>query len=802
MNPLLKLPSLFLESGLFTLNSALTTAQRQIDKLTGLPREPLTTPPVNGPLESDTAVSDFATRIARILRFTVADNKDLGRVPAEIVEAARKSFGYVDFTDPRHLGFPAQLALSFGTLAIQSALRGLVTYEVVGPSRYPKLMTDFFEMFTEVHVFLGLQYKELLRDYRVRLEQNPGDHVARLELGRALIKCGLYEDAARDLELIPKGSSLYNDAMYEAAIALYRAGRYAHAGEVAVKGLEGDPDNQRAIAWLWLIAQRLGGYPTSVPARFRMVMKAGYERPTVLFEDIAAKIGLDKTSAGRGMAIFDYDNDGYLDIAIACAHGGCNLFHNNGDGTYTDVSIDSGLDTAVNTFGIAVGDYNNDGFPDLYITRLGFYAGDGQLFRNNGDGTFTDVTAEAGLGTWGPAFTASWVDYDGDGRLDLFIANNLGGIFERKTPNRLFHNNGDGTFTEVAEKAGLKTYWPTLGHAWCDYDNDGKPDLYLSNALGRSQLYHNNGDGTFTDVSEKAGIDELGFGSPVFWWDYDNDGWMDIGQYEWSDHDDVVYTMRHGEGPPDGRPFRCYHNNRDGTFTKVSREIGLTGSWGTMSGNCGDFNNDGYLDLVLGNGSPRMERLEPMIVLETDGKKFRNITFAAGFPFTGKSHGVTLADLFGDGRLSVLVAAGGAYPGDLLTTGVFYPKELPGNYVNIRCVGTKSNRSAIGARITLDAGGRKQYRDVSGGSNFGCQPFEQHFGLADIPAIDSVSIRWPSGLVQRFKGLEINKTYEFTEGREGWTDVYAEAKARKAAYAETAAIEAVPVGDTYEKVIG
>ena len=412
-----------------------------------------------------------------------------------------------------------------------------------------------------------------------------------------------------------------------------------------------------------------------VPAACRMEMKAGYDKPTVEFEDIASRIGLDKTSAGRGMAIFDYDNDGYQDIVIASAHGGCNLFHNNGDGTFTDVSIASGLDNAVNTFAITVGDYNNDGFPDLYITRLGFYVGEGQLFRNNGDGTFTDVTEEAGLNMWGPSFTPSWVDYDSDGLLDLFITNNLGGIFDRKTPNRLFHNNGDGTFTEVTEQAGLHTLWPTIGGAWGDYDNDGLPDLFLSNALGRSQLYHNNGDGTFTDVSERAGIDEIGFGSPVFWWDYDNDGWMDIGQYEWSDHEDVVYTLRNGKGPPDGRLFRCYHNNRDGTFTKVSEEIGLTGCWGTMSGNCGDFNNDGYLDLVLGNGSPRMDRLEPMIVLETDGKKFRNITFAAGFPITGKSHGVTLADLFGDGRLSILVAAGGAYPGDLLTTGVYYPNS-------------------------------------------------------------------------------------------------------------------------------
>jgi hypothetical protein len=419
-----------------------------------------------------------------------------------------------------------------------------------------------------------------------------------------------------------------------------------------------------------------------------------------------------------------------------------------------------------------VGDYNNDGYNDLFITRLGFFVGDAQLFRNNGDGTFTDVTEEAGLKIWGPAFNASWVDYDCDGRLDLFVANNLGGMFDRKTPNRLFHNNGDGTFTEVTEKAGLSTRWPTIGSAWGDYNDDGFPDLFLSNALGKSQLYRNNGDGTFTDVSAEAGITEYCMGSTCFWCDYNNDGRLDIVQFTWSDHENVIHTMRHGEGPPDGQPLRIYHNNGDGTFTLRDRDLGLTGCWGTMSGNAGDFNNDGHLDLVLGNGSPRMDRLEPPVLLENDGQRFHNITFAAGLPFGGKGHGATVADLFGDGRLSVLVASGGVYPGDLLTMRVFCPKRLPGNYLNVRLAGVKSNRSAIGARICLEAGTSKQYREVSGGSNFGCTPFEQHFGLATLEKVDAIQIRWPSGLVQRFANLPANDTLLFTEEQTTWAKVY------------------------------
>ncbi len=763
-----------LETGLLTVNAVLGTMQSAVETIAGQKRPaPLKAPPLNGPMDIDTAVSDFANRLARIVRFTPFDPGELTTASEEVVDAARRSFGYLDVKDPRNVAFPLQLALSFGRLLVQQGLRGIATYDLIGAERYPAFVSNVYEMFTEIQIFVGLEYQDLIEKYEARLKRAPEDDKTRMELGRTQIKCGLYEAAARNLlEAASKDPSLRGLALHEAAVALHRAGRFERAAQIGSEALDVDPKNERARAWLWLTAQRLGSYPASVPAGHRMEERGGYAKPTVEFEDVAAKVGLDKTSAGRGLAVFDYNNDGHLDVVIAAAHGGCNLYRNNGNGTFSDVSVGSGIDTCVNGFAITVGDYNNDGYPDLYITRLGFFVGEGQLYRNNGDGTFTDVTQQAGLKVWGPAFTPSWVDYDCDGHLDLFIANNLGGLFDRKTPNRLFHNNGDGTFTEVTEAAGLSTYWPTIGAAWGDYNNDGYPDLFLSNAMGRSQLYRNNGNGTFTDVSEEAGVTSYCIGSTAFWCDYNNDGWLDIVQFSWSDHEDVIYTMRHGEGPPNGRPHRIYHNNGDGTFTLRNREIGLDGCHGTMSGNAGDFNNDGYLDLVLGNGSPRMDRLEPPMLLESDGKRFRNITFAAGLPFSGKGHGANMADLFGDGRLSVLLAAGGAYPGDLLTTRCFYPKRLPGNYLNVRLTGVKSNRSAIGARVSLKAGGRNQYREVGGGSNFGCLPFEQHFGLADFEKVDAIQIRWPSGLIQHFADLPVNDTLRFTEGQPGWERVY------------------------------
>jgi len=770
---LFKVPAALLESGLITVHSALGTAQRSLEKVTGPLAEPQVGAPVNGPTTVDLAVSDFANRVARIARYTAPDTSEVTRVTAEIADAARRSFSFVSFTNPRALTLPAQLALSVGSLAVQSALRGMATFEHFGPSRIQSLIKDVFQMYTELPVFIGLEYKEVIARCQKRLEHSPGDYKTRLELGEILGKCGLYEQAEEELMKIPRESWFYATACHEAAVSMGRAGKLTRAAQWGVDALEANPDNERARYWLWLTAKKMGGYPAFVPDQYRMEVKAGYDKPVVHFTDIASRIGLDKTSAGRGIAVFDYNNDGYLDILICAAHGGCSLYRNNGDGTFTDVSIGSGVDQCINTFACAVGDYDNDGFQDVYITRLGFYGGEGELLRNNGDGTFTVVTKQAGLSLWGPGFSPAWVDYDGDGYLDLFIANNLGGLFDRKTPNRLFHNNGDGTFTDVTAQAGLHTIWPTIGAAWGDYDNDGRPDLFISNAMGRSQLFHNNGDGTFREVSEQAGVNDSVFGTCAMFLDYDNDGWMDIVQFVWSDHEDVIHTMRFGEGPASGEPTRVYHNNRDGTFTQVNHQLGMNGCWGTMSANAADVNNDGYVDVVLGNGSPKMDRLDPMVLMEFDGYGFRNTTFAAGLAYRGKSHGVNMADLFGDGRMSILVASGGQYPGDLLTTSVYYPDHLAGNYVNIRLIGVMSNRSAIGAKVSVQSNGRWQYREVSGGTNFGCLPLEQHFGFGSNTSIDAIEIRWPGGLHQRFEGIAINSTYEITEGQPAWREVYA-----------------------------
>ncbi|MEZ5399888.1 MAG: FG-GAP-like repeat-containing protein [Bryobacteraceae bacterium] len=773
LNTFFKMTGALLEAGLVTMHAGARAMQDNIEALTGTDtKAAMRDVPVNGPTTVDGALAQIGNHVMRIGWRTKPEPAGVMQAMAETLQSARHAFGYIEPFDARFFALPITVPLSAFGLMSELALRAVMGYSVLGPKRLAPFARDIGEMYSEVGVFLSLQYDKLIEFHRERLRQNPNDNETRAVLGRILVKCGLYDQAIEELRHAEGDPSTREVALHETAVAHYRAGRFQQAVDKGIETMRVNPENERARAWLWLSSQSLGGYPDSVPPGFRMEVKAGHEPTTFRVEDIAAKIGMDKTSAGRGTAVIDFNNDGLLDLVFTGAHGGLSLYRNNGDGTFTDVSVNSGLDECVNGFVVTAGDYDNDGFVDLYVTRLGFYVGNSVLYHNNGDGTFTDVTAQAGVENWGPGFTASWVDYDCDGHLDLFVANNLGGLFDRRMPNRLFHNNGDGTFTEVTEQAGMYTIFPTFGSCWGDYNNDGYPDLFVSASLGRPQLFRNNGDGTFTEVGLQAGLTEVLIGSTCFFCDYDNDGWLDIVQFTWSDHEDVIHTLRNGHGPADGRPMRVYHNNRDGTFSVRSEELGIDGCWGTMTGNCGDLNNDGNLEILLGNGSPRMDRLEPLVLLENDGNKFRNVTFSAGLPFVGKSHGTNCADLFGDGRLSVIIAAGGAYPGDLLTASVYCPVERTGNYLNVRLTGTRSNRSAIGARVTIHTGSKLQMREVGGGTNFGCLPLEQHFGLGSLAAIDSLEIRWPSGLVQRFTNPPVNRSITIVEGETTWKDTY------------------------------
>ena len=534
-------------------------------------------------------------------------------------------------------------------------------------------------------------------------------------------------------------------------------------------------------------------------------------KPVAFFVDDAAKAGLTMKdvfggvdtkkyiieTTGTGVAIFDYDNDGWPDIFIV--NGTTldplagekpptnHLYHNNHDGTFTDVTEKAGLVHTGWGQGVCVGDYDNDGYDDLYVT----YYGKNVLYHNNGNGTFTDVSEKAGVAGTGKAWGTgcAFVDYDRDGKLDLFVSTYVD--FDLKTApapgdrascmwkgvavmcgprglpwskNILYHNRGDGTFEDVSAKSKIGE---TNGHyafsvSTFDYDDDGWPDIYVACDSTPSILYHNNRDGTFTDTAVIAGAafnedgkEQAGMGSTIG--DYNGDGKLDIFKTNFSDDTSTLYR-----------------NNGDGTFDDVTFAAGLGLhtqylGWGTMFL---DFDNDGWPDLLLVNGHvyPEVDKQhlgsdyeEPRILYHNDGHgKFVDISAEAGPGITAKSssRGLAIGDLWNDGKLSAVVSNMNAPP-SLLVNQV----KTPNHWVAIRTVGTKSNRDGIGAKIWVHAGGRTLVDEVRSGSSYDSQnDMRVHFGLGNATKIDSVEIRWPSGLRERFEGLGADKIHVLKEG--------------------------------------
>jgi hypothetical protein len=536
----------------------------------------------------------------------------------------------------------------------------------------------------------------------------------------------------------------------------------------------------------------------------------------VVFEDISGRAGLihwthrmgtpAKTylveTKGSGIGLIDYDNDGWLDIYVvngstfdaldgkeAPPHAA--LFHNNHDGTFTDVATQAAVTNDRWGMGVAIADFDNDGWPDIYVTNWGM----NRLYRNNHDGTFTDVAEQAGVALGGWSTGATWGDFDGDGRLDLFVAGYL--QFDREHPpiaeqngtrngfcmfrgapvacgprglkgerDHLFRNNGDGTFTDVSEKAGVadKPGYYGLGAVFADVNNDGKPDLLVGNDSTPNYLYLNNGDGAFRDISYNSGFAVSGEGKEVASMglavgDYANNGQLDVFDTTFSDS---------------AKPL--YRNDGDASFTDVSGKVGLGEiltpflGWGDA---LMDFDNDGWKDLLISDGHVYPEadkyawgtswKQRPLLFRNMAGKGFEPVPALKGTGLADvvAGRGMAVGDLFNDGKLDAVINVMDGHP--VLLRNVSDDKN---HWLELKLVGKSgSPRDAVGATVYLTANGMRQRGDVlSGGSYLSTNDPRIHFGLGRATRVDDIEVHWPSGKVEHISPPAVDRILTLTEG--------------------------------------
>ncbi|MBN8248879.1 MAG: VCBS repeat-containing protein [Verrucomicrobia bacterium] len=540
--------------------------------------------------------------------------------------------------------------------------------------------------------------------------------------------------------------------------------------------------NDLGARWLLNIAyMTLGEWPEQVPSAWRIPASVfDSEHPLPRFDNVAGGLGLDVDDLAGGCVLDDFNNDGLLDVLVSAwsFEGQLRLFQNDGRGGFDDITAAAGLLGVLGGLNLQQTDYNNDGWLDFWMLRGAWLGKSGRipnsLMRNNGDGTFTDVTEEAGLLSFHPTQTSVWFDYDGDGWLDLFIGNETSEPRDAD-PCELFHNNGNGTFTECAAASGLRIRRFVKGVACADYDRDGRPDLYLSCLDGPNLLYRNQGpraDGgwQFLDVSEAAGVSDRVLSFATWFFDYDNDGWEDIlvCGYRIRGVGDVAADylgLPHTAALP-----RLYRNQGNGTFQDVTRAARLNRIIHTMGCNFGDLDNDGWLDFYAATGDPDLRTLIPNRMFRNDGgTQFQDVTTAGGFGHLQKGHAVAFADLDQDGDQDVYAVMGGAFTGDNARNVLFRNPGGTNHWLKLKLEGRTANRAAIGARIEValatPGGPRILHKTVNSGASFGSNPLRQELGLGDATTVTSVTITWPgSGLREVHTGVTPDRAYLFQEG--------------------------------------
>lgn len=541
------------------------------------------------------------------------------------------------------------------------------------------------------------------------------------------------------------------------------------------------PDN---LAARWLVnvaAMTVGDHPGAVPARWRIDARTfASDFDIGRFNEVAMPAGLGIRQLSGGSAADDFDGDGLIDVmgtSIGLSDP-MHLFRNRGDGTFADVTTEAGLTGLTGGLNLVTADYDNDGDVDVLVLR-GAWAKEGgkypdSLLQNRGDGTFEDVTIAAGMLSYHPSQAAAWLDFDGDGWLDLFIGNES---VDRQHPHpcELYRNNRNGTFTNIAPSIGMAIQAYVKGVAAGDFNNDGRPDLYLSIQGRPNKLFRNDGSSAsgwkFTEVGAAAGVQLPSYSFPTWFFDFDNDGWEDlfVGGYRITGVGDVAADYLGLPGA--GEKLKLYRNRGDGTFEDVSAAMRMDRVVHAMGANFGDLDNDGWLDFYLGTGDPDLLTLIPNRMFRNDqGRRFQDVTTSGGFGHLQKGHGVSFADFDNDGDQDIHEDLGGAVTGDVYPNALFANPGHGNHWLKISLVGSKANRAGIGARLKFNlatpSGPRVLHRTLNSGGSFGCNPLRLEVGLGNATRVESIEIRWPgSGTVQMIRDLAIDSYYRIREDR-------------------------------------
>ncbi len=747
---------------------------------------------------------------------------------------------------------PALRRRWFAALAFVAALAG--AWQQYG-AMYPRLGLESMDRFAFWRNGSELfeaspAFIDWAENFAERLETQPGfernSYRVNLLLGDYFLRIGerkraieLTEKALASLERHQESVEAYKPGSYKSkkkevfrwlAIANLRAGEIDHCiamvnAESCIYPLQGagrwaDPSGARkAEAWLlqyleidpanpgarWLlnVAHMADStFPEGVPPEYRLpdeAWKGGVDAPH--FKNVAPELGVHTLNVAGGSIMDDFDNDGFLDLFTTCLRQdeNCVYKHNNGDGTFSDWTERAGLKGVTGGLACTQADFDNDGWLDILICEGAWLGEQGMfpnfLLRNQGDGTFEDVTRAAGMHdpAW-PCLAAAWCDYDLDGDLDVYIGNERlrNGVF---APSQLFRNNGNGTFTDVAKQAGVENMRFSRGVCWGDFDNDGHVDLYVSNFGDLNRLYRNRGDGTFEDVAPQLGVAEQtadprkqrSFQSWFF--DFNNDGWLDIFSASYP----LAGTGGSVDGPAAsmfGEPAReetckLWMNDGRGGFLDKTEEFGMLKTVSVMGANVADIDNDGWMDMYLATGAPSYEVFTPNLMWRNlGGTRVGDATVSSGLGHFQKGHGVAWGDVDNDGDQDLSAQLGGWYTDDRYFNALFRNDgPISGERITLRLRGQRSNRFGVGAlvtAVTLEGGTERRIRaTVGSGASFGGNSLQLELGLGQAESLLRLEIQWPrpGSLAERtetYTGLPLGRTVEVAEGG-AWKEVASKA---------------------------